>query len=896
MRLPFNISFINKRRKAYLSAIFIFFAAFALLFSQVRFREDISEMLPSVLKEEMRLFQNSPLSNKIFIVVEGSNEEETRKSADIISYAFIEDGDLGLSFSKTDEDFILSYYYYAPYLWNEEFAQKAEKLITPQAVKARMEENYKNLISPAGVFVKDFIIADPLGMMPVFAEELKNLNLSNALEAKNGYISSHDGKNILLIFDYPKNSLDSAQAKKINEVFNNIKRDLPEGSGAFLMGAVRYTNENSGIIVKDIKKILFISSFLMLALFLVFLRTRKALLIYLVPPAVMAVAAVTVYFCLNGISGITIGFGSVLMGLSIDYAMYMCFAMKASKEHERFINAGKTVKPIVGSAVTSIAAFSLLFLSSIPLFKQIALFSVVGLAAALFLAVFAAPFVFECEGAAEKKLGKIKVFMSASAAAAVIILIFAFAAVSFKFVKFNASLDSLNTVSKQFEEDRHKFEKLTGSAYNNNAFFFVFGGTAEKALENNEIISSKNNVLKLAKLYPSQKASEDNLAAWKKFWDAQKIELIKKEIADFSKRKGLKAEIFDPFFEFLKTGRTPYEQEFSLNNIYNPLIKHNEGFAFVNIVPENAVIAEVEGINTFFVSNAALQEKMASSIKSSVVLMMIILTISTFFVLILWLKNVQFALIALLPPLCGVCAFLIAAAVLGIEVNLFGLFAAPLLIGLGIDYGIFIIYQQKGEAELHPTKAVLAAALSTMIGFGALMAASHKVLFIIGFMVFTGILASILISIFILPALIKNSKKALFVLLLCILPFAGCASGIRYNVKGPPPPADNANTAVFYGAYKKNLNFRAISRTEPDGYRIVIMNDLGVKLQDMKIRKNEDTDVYFYIDYMPKEVIEDFAGFFKEYYFSEEKTNIKYDVLAIYYYKNKEAVIWIKKI
>jgi hypothetical protein len=162
-------------------------------------------------------------------------------------------------------------------------------------------------------------------------------------------------------------------------------------------------------------------------------------------------------------------------------------------------------------------------------------------------------------------------------------------------------------------------------------------------------------------------------------------------------------------------------------------------------------------------------------------------------------------------------------------------------------------------------------------------------------MAFIGILASVFVSIFILPALIKNSKKALLVLLLCILPFAGCANGIRYNVKGPPP-IDNANTAVFFGAYKKNFNFRVISRTEPDGYRIVIMNDLGIKLQDMKIRKNEDTDVYFYVDSMPKEVIEDFSDFFKEYYFSQEKPNIKYESVAIYYYKNKEAVIWIKKI
>lgn len=897
MRLPFNFSFPANHKKIWILAIFIFFAVFAFLFTQVRFREDISEMLPVSLKEEMQLFQNSPLSGKIFIVVKSPDEEEARKSADIISYSFIEDGDLGLSFSKTDEDFILSYYYSAPLLWNEDFAAETEKLITPAAVKMKMEDNYRALLSPAGVFLKDFIIADPLGMIPVFARELKNLNVSDTLEAKNGYISSADGKEILLVFDCPQNSLDNSHAKKINEIFQNIKNNLSADTEAFMMGAARYTSENNNIIMCDVKRILIISSFFMLILFLVFLRTKKALLIYLVPPAVMSFAAVTAYFLFDGISGITIGFGSVLMGLSIDYSVYMYFAMKASKEADRYKNAAKMVKPVAISAVTSIATFSLLFFSVIPIFKQISVFSIAGLASALFLAIFAAPFIFECADKPEKTLGKIKTFFTPRAAAVLILLLFTAAAISLKFINFNASLDSVNTVSKQFEADRTEFERLTGNAYSNNSFFFVFGNTPQQALENNELISAGNeNILKLAKLYPSQKTSVKNLAAWKRFWDPQKVEKIKKEIENFSKEKGLKAEIFEPFYEFLKTGKAPYEQEFSLTGIYNPLIKHNDGFAFANIVAGDARMPQQDGIKTLLISNSKLQEKIISGILNNIVVMMFVLIAGTFLVLILWLKNVQFALTAMLPPLCGICGFLIAAALLGIEVNLFGLFAVPLLIGLGIDYGIFMIYQQKGDAELHPTKAVIVAALSTIIGFGALMSAGHKVLFIIGFMVFTGILTAILVSVFIIPSLLKGKKKSLLILFICLLPFAGCATGgIKYNVAAPPLK-DNANTAMFYGSYMDDLSFRAISRTEPDGYRIVIMSDLGVKLQDMKIKKEDDTDIYFYIEYMPKDVVENFASFFREYYFDQNKENIKQESEITYYFKNKEAIIWVKKI
>lgn len=898
MRLPFNFSFFFRHKRIYLSAIFVFFAAAALLSSRISLRQDITEMLPRVLKEEMLLFQSSPLSGKIFVLVQSPQRQQARLAADFISRSLTRDSGAGLYGAKTDEEFFLSYYYGAAKLWNPSFASAAQKLIEPEALEMKMEENHKALLSLAGAFTRDLILADPVGLADIFAGELKSLNINGAFEIKDGYISSQDGKRILLVFDCRSNQMDSSAAKKIGSAFDNIVKELPYHAQAFMMGAARYTNENNDIIAKDIKRVLIVSCALMTVVFLVFLRRAKALLIYLVPPAAMSFAAVAASFFFNGLSAVTIGFGSVLMGLSVDYCLYMYFAMKASKEQNRAINAKKMVKPVLASALTSIAAFSVLSFSSIPLFGQISLFSAAGLLAALFLALCAAPFIFACEESPEKTLGKMKPLLSFPAAAVIIILFFAAAAASLKYVKFNASLDSLNTVSKRFEADRLEFEKFTGNAYNNNALFFVFGKTPEEALQNNEEISALNkDILKLAALYPSARKAESNLAAWKTFWNGERVAAVEKKINAFSKEKGLKPEIFAPFIRFLKTGESLRGQKFSLTELYNPVIKHNDGFAFVNIVPENAVINVKEGIKTVFISNAALREKIVSNISGDIVKMMLIMAGCVFPVLIFWLKKVQFAAAAVLPALCGICGFLVFSALSGIEVNLFGLLAAPLLIGLGIDYGIFIVYQQKGDTELHPTKAVIVAALSTMIGFGSLMAARHKVLFMIGFMVFTGISTAMAVSVFIIAPLLKKAdKKMLAVLVFFLLPFAGCAAGVKYNVAEPPLSKEHSGTSVFYGSYKDELHFRAIARKEDGGYRIVIMSDLGVKMQDMKIKQEQDTDIYFHMQHMPKEAVEDFAGFFKEYYFEENKNNIKQNDMTVYYFRHKKPVLWARKI
>ena len=74
------------------------------------------------------------------------------------------------------------------------------------------------------------------------------------------------------------------------------------------------------------------------------------------------------------------------------------------------------------------------------------------------------------------------------------------------------------------------------------------------------------------------------------------------------------------------------------------------------------------------------------------------------------------------------------------------------------------------------------------------------------------------------------------------------------------------------------------------------MSDLGVKLQDMKIKKDGEVDVYFYISYMPKAVIEQFADFFKELFINDGKENIKIISNRIYYFNEDEPVLWVIKI
>ena len=127
---------------------------------------------------------------------------------------------------------------------------------------------------------------------------------------------------------------------------------------------------------------------------------------------------------------------------------------------------------------------------------------------------------------------------------------------------------------------------------------------------------------------------------------------------------------------------------------------------------------------------------------------------------------------------------------------------------------------------------------------------------------------------------------AAFIALAC---FQGCVSA-------PANSLQNDKTLMFYGSYKDDFHFRVIAVPNPDGYRVVIMSESGVKLQDMAIKKNGDPEIYFSIDYMPRETAEDFASFFKEFFESGPKRNVKELNGRAYYFNNDAPVLWMKKV
>jgi predicted exporter len=123
------------------------------------------------------------------------------------------------------------------------------------------------------------------------------------------------------------------------------------------------------------------------------------------------------------------------------------------------------------------------------------------------------------------------------------------------------------------------------------------------------------------------------------------------------------------------------------------------------------------------------------------------------------LRRWRRVLICVLPAVSGLMVMLAVMGCAGMKINMFNMAASVLVLGLSIDYGIFMV-QRSDDTTRSTEQAVTASALTTLSGFGALSLAQHPAMFSLGITVVLGIIPAMLCALVVLPALRQWQGKS----------------------------------------------------------------------------------------------------------------------------------------
>jgi uncharacterized protein len=139
-----------------------------------------------------------------------------------------------------------------------------------------------------------------------------------------------------------------------------------------------------------------------------------------------------------------------------------------------------------------------------------------------------------------------------------------------------------------------------------------------------------------------------------------------------------------------------------------------------------------------------------------------------FILLMLTFRRLSLAMLALLPLVVGTLWTVGIMGWVGVDFNLANGVFMPLVVGAGVEYGVIILNRwregtvEPGHLPFSTGKGVILAALTTTLGFGALMISRHQGIFSLGFVSWVGSLCVLAAAIILIPAVLAVAPRKVF--------------------------------------------------------------------------------------------------------------------------------------
>ncbi|PLK47900.1 MMPL family transporter [Uliginosibacterium sp. TH139] len=271
-----------------------------------------------------------------------------------------------------------SYFFDNRYLLSP--AMSAERF-SSEGLQAAIGASVEKLSGDAGLMLKKLLPRDPTGETLALLEQFAGGQQPRQLE---GAWASRDGTRALLLVQTRADGSDTdaqaASLERVRETFASLPAHQA-GHRLLLSGTAVFSVTSRERIQSDIHRLAIGSSILVIGLLLAIYRSPRLLGLGLLPVAsglVAGIAAVSLVF--GNIHGLTLAFGSTLIGESVDYSIYYFIQRAAGIEASRFW------RTMWLGVLCSLAGFAVLLVSGFPGLAQLGVFSMAGLVGAALVA------------------------------------------------------------------------------------------------------------------------------------------------------------------------------------------------------------------------------------------------------------------------------------------------------------------------------------------------------------------------------------------------------------------------------------------------------------------------------------------------------------------------------
>ncbi|HNP19728.1 MAG TPA: 1-acyl-sn-glycerol-3-phosphate acyltransferase [Fulvivirga sp.] len=675
------------------------------------------------------------------------------------------------------------YYNNLPFYLQPQDYEILSKRITENGAAQSVKQLYKSLISPMGLVTKTMQVKDPFGFTGFPLERTKELQLDDNFILYKNHIITKDKKHLMFFVKLHNPPNETARNGELIDVIDNLVEQMSTESKIsieyFGAAAVAVANANR---IKD--DILLTVSLAMASLFLfISLFYKKVSVFFLaVTPGVFGglLAMAVLSIVKTKVSIISLAVGSVLLGITIDYALHFFTHSKKEKDTAKLFD-DLTTPLLMSSITTACAFFSLMFIRSTAL-QDLGIFAGTSvIAAALYTLIVLPHFISKSDNEVTKSPNIVEKIVSGLASypfykkkwALLLVLLVSITSVfTWHHVSFESNMLELNYMPKKLANNEKNINAISNYSANN-IYLTSTGKDIWEALAANEPLEQLLTQLQndsiifdhvsLNKIVPSTELQEQRLALWNGFWATHNKENVMQQLDKEAIATGFNTNTFAAFDSLLNRPYdnigTEYLDELMSIIGEDLIIKNGDGsvsvLTIIKLSKDNKpqVLEDVEAVEGITILDRGhLTTKLVSLLNEDFNKLVNISLLIVFLIILISYGRIELTLITFIPILLSWLWVLGLMGLFDLKFNIVNIIVCTFIFGLGVDYSIFVMrgltqqYKYGVDNLVSYKKSIILSVVTTLLGIGVLAFAQHPALKSIALLAIIGIASVIAIT------------------------------------------------------------------------------------------------------------------------------------------------------
>ena len=606
-------------------------------------------------------------------------------------------------------------------------------------------------------------------------------NAGTAMSVKDGVLASQfEGKWYVMIRGVlsRRGSKLASKDNAITEIYRTCSAFENSGSTFVYSGTPFHSHESSTSASREISIIATVSMLAVIILLIFIFRSVRPLVFsvgsILISLGVAVLATLAVFHKMHVI---TLVFGTSLIGSCIDYSLHFFTHWAANKELKSSLEIRNHIfSGLLMAIISTGICFAILLFAPFMILKQMSFFCLTGLVSSFLTTIAVYPYIKlpQNRGNVRFTNGFAKMISKLErkwVGRTVIIVLFVFAILSISIFHKNVKIKN-NLLTLYDMKGRLLQDEITASQviqYTPGGWYIVSGETEEEALLNEEklrrdfeaITDGKIGYVSTSSFIPSKEVQKKSREAYKKLMQSVTTQLQALGFDDVENFDAYMALVAD--YDLTRNSYVSFENgnvpQFIQDAISSAWLGKVDGKYFTVLLPTQVTdyttyrsLAE-KNENVYFISksqdiNVDLDNLTAMILKFFVVAYVLMFIMLRFFYS--WKQALKIISVPLLIILVVVAFF----ALFKINMEFFSVIGLILVFGLGLDYIIYMMENEKKVVSTNSTSAVLepfatmVSFITTIISVGALALSSFKPVHLIGVSIFIGLTTAYISSFF----------------------------------------------------------------------------------------------------------------------------------------------------